>query len=272
MKLTVVAVAMLALAGCGTGIPTSPVVTAAAMPTQALLGALPSDLVGDLRTRADIFYTDVVRCAGKPCRVPGDVIAPTSAATLPTVVLLNGGGKLFTERRYQLPLAVELAKRGAVVFLIAYRGITTLNSDQDSVSDARCAIRYARAQTADYGGDPSRVVVVGHSQGGFLGIEIAIHAEEDADACLADGSAIPDGVIGLGAPRPDLYQAAASAPPIWLFSGSKDRPAEAYGQALRSAGFDATVRILPGVTHDEITDPVATAEVVDLIVEALKTI
>jgi acetyl esterase/lipase len=271
MKILVVAVAVFALSGCGTGIPTSPVVTVAAMPSQALLGALPGELVGDLRTQADVFYTDVVRCAGKPCRVPGDVLAPASPATLPTVVLLNGGGKQFTERRYQVPLAAELAKRGSVVFLIAYRGITTLNSDQDSVSDARCAIRYARAHTADYGGDPSRVVVVGHSQGGFLGIEIAIHAEAEADACLAAGSAIPDGVIALGAPRPDLYQAAASAPPIWLFSGSKDRPAAAYAQALRSAGFDATVQILPGVTHDEITDPVATPEVVDLIVEALKT-
>ena len=89
---------------------------------------------------------------------------------------------------------------------------------------------------------------------------------------MPTAGAIPDGVIALGAPRPSIAGAAASGPPMWLFSGSKDRPAEQYGQVLRSAGFQATVRILPGVTHDGITDAVATPAVVDLIVEALTSI
>jgi acetyl esterase/lipase len=242
-------------------------------PTPPPLGPFASDLAAGLRTDVDLLYTDVVDCGAAPCRVPGDVLAPAGAAILPTVVLLNGGGKLFTERRYQAPLAVELAKRGAVVFLIAYRGLSTGSySDQDSWSDARCAIRYARAHTADYGGDPNRVVVVGHSQGGLMGLDIAIHPEEEAEACLAGGSAIPDGVIALGSPRPSIHGAADSGPPLWLFSGSKDRPAEAYAQLLRDAGFDAKARVLPGVTHDGITDPAAAPEVVDLIVEALRSI
>ena len=37
-------------------------------------------------------------------------------------------------------------------------------------------------------------------------------------------------------------------------------------------GFDAESQILPGVTHDGITDPVAAPEIVDLIVEALEAI
>ena len=240
---------------------------------QPLLGAFPDDQVDGLRTEADVFYTDVVDCGASECRVPGDVLAPADAASLPTVVLLNGGGKLFTERRYQAPLAVELANRGAVVFLIAYRGFSTGSySDQDSWSDARCAIRYARAHTQDYGGDPSRVVVVGHSQGGLMGLDIAIHAEEEAEGCLAGGSAIPDGVIALGTPRPSLHDAAESAPPLWLFSGSEDRPVEVYADLLRGRGYDVTARVLPGVTHDGITDPDATPEIVELIVDALGSI
>ena len=226
-----------------------------------------------LRTEVDVFYTDVVDCGPMTCRPQGDILAPTDGADLPTIVLLNGGGKLFTERRYQAPLAVELANRGAVVFLIAYRGLSTGSySDQDSWSDARCAIRYARAHAQEYGGDPSRVVVVGHSQGRLMGIDIAIHPEDEAEGCLADGTAIPDGVIALGSPRPSLHGVADSGPPLWLFSGSEDRPADAYAGLLRDRGFDAEAQILQGVTHDGITDPVAAPEIVDLIVEALESI
>jgi acetyl esterase/lipase len=261
------------LSACTGGAPSPSPSGTEAVPVASPLGAFPDELVEGLRTTPDVAYTEATDCGGTPCRPPGDVLAPADAATLPTVVLLNGGGKLFTERRYQAPLAVELAKRGAVVFLIAYRGMSTGSySDDDSWDDARCAIRYARAHTAEYGGDPSRVVVVGHSQGGLMGIDIATHPEEEAAACLAEGSAIPDGVIALGSPRPSLFGAAESGPPLWLFSGSEDRPADAYAQGLRDAGFDAESVILPGVTHDGITDPAAAPEVIDLIVEALESV
>ena len=263
----------LALTACAASGPSAPSASADPPLSQPGLGAFPSDLVDGLRTEVDLFYTDVVDCGPTTCRPQGDVLAPPDGADLPTVVLLNGGGELFTERRYQAPLAVELANRGAVVFLIAYRGLSTGSySDQDSWSDARCAIRYARAHTEEFGGDPSRVVVVGHSQGGLMGLDIATHPEEEAEACLADGSAIPDGVIALGSPRPSLHGVADSGPPMWLFSGSEDRPADAYAEMLADRGFDAEAQILPGVTHDGITDPVAAPEIVDLIVEALESI
>ena len=59
---------------------------------------------------------------------------------------------------------------------------------------------------------------------------------------------------------------------MWLFSGSEDRPADAYAEMLADRGFDAESQVLPGVTHDGITDPVAAPEIVDLIVEALESI
>ena len=262
-----------AVVACGATVPASlaPTPTAMPIPSQELLGPFPSDEVDGLVTDADVFYTNVVRCGGSmPCRVPLDVLAPSDAEELPTIVLFNGGGKLFPERRYQAPLAIALAERGAVVFLTAYRGTTTINPDSDSISDARCAIRYARAHTAEYGGDPDRLLVVGHSQGGLLGIDIATHPEEEADACVAGGSAIPDGVVGLGSPPPSLRGAADSGPPIWLYSGSEDYigHADRHAQLLRDAGFDATGEVLEGVTHDEITDPAAVPEIVDLIMQA----
>lgn len=259
-----------ALAAC-TG--SSPLASsAAAVPSPSPLGPFPADLVDGLRTDVDVLYTGVTECGGTPCRVPGDVIAPADGTDHPTIVLLNGGGKLFSERRYQAPLAVELARRGAVVFLIPYRGITTANYDSDSISDARCAVRYARAHTADYGGDPDRVLLVGHSQGGVMGLQIAIEPDEEGEACLAGGSAKPDGVVALGSPRPSLAHAGDAAPPMWLIAGSEDRVGQADVEALREAGFDATGIEVPGVTHDGVTDPAAAPEIVDLIFEALDAI
>ena len=264
------AVIVIVLSACGGAGQTSAPPTA--VPTPSPLGSFAADLVQGLRTDVDILYTDVTECGGTPCRVPGDVIAPADGTDHPTIVLLNGGGKLFDERRYQAPLAVALAERGAVVFLIAYRGITTANYDSDSISDARCAVRYARAHTEEYGGDPDRLLLVGHSQGGFMGLQIAVDPEEEAEACSAPGSAKPDGVVALGAPRPSLRHAGDSAPPMWLIAGSEDRVGNADVEALQEAGFDAEGIVLPGVTHDEVTDPSAAPEVVDLIMEALDSI
>lgn len=263
-------IASLVLAGCA-GLAAAPS-SVSPLPSQELLGPLAADELEGLRTEPDVFYTEVTECGGEPCRVPLDVIAPADRATLPTVVLFNGGGKLFTERRYQTPLAVELAKRGAVVFLVAYRGVTTGNYDSQSFNDARCALRFARAHAADYGGDPDRVVAIGHSLGGLMSLDIAIHPEEEADGCLADGTAIPDGAIGLGSPRPTLTDLATSTPPLWLFGGSEDHIASTDADRLREAGLEVQAQLLPGITHDGITDPTAAPEIVDLIVEALESI
>jgi acetyl esterase/lipase len=206
--------------------------------------------------------------------VPGDVLAPANARDLPTIVLLPGGGTQFADRRvHQGRLAADLATRGAVVFLMAYRSAVTGNYDSAGANDVRCAVRYARFATADHGGDPDRVIVVGHSQGGLHALEVALAPDEDAEACLADGSGRPDAVIGLGAPLPRTAASAdEGALPIWLFAGDEDGDAEGDAARLEERGFDADARELPGVTHGEITDSAATPEIVDLIFEAVDSL
>jgi acetyl esterase/lipase len=236
------------------------------------LGAFPSDAVAGLRTDPDITYTDDVDCGGLTCRVPGDVIAPSEASAAATVVLLGGGSTAFENRRYQQDLAVALAERGAVVFLLSYRSAATGNYDSDSASDARCAVNYARDTAAAYGGDPDRVVIVGHSMGGLMGLDIVTQGDGEAEGCLADGTGIPDAVIGLGAPRPRSRGSGEGAPPIWLFAGSADGDADGTAQLLRDQGFDAQAVELEGVSHDDITQPTAAPEIVDLIMEALESL
>ena len=260
----------LTLTACTGDVPSTS--SGAAAPTQPALGPFPSDLAEGLRTETDLPYTEATDCGGTPCTVPGDVLAPADGSDLPTIVMLGGGSTPFAERRYQEDLAVELAERGAVVFLMSYRSAVTGNYDSDSYNDVRCAVRYARAATEEYGGDPSRVVAVGHSQGGLVALVIAIQPEVEADACLADGSGKPDGVVALGSPTPSFVGAGDTAPPMWLFAGSDDRDAEGTAQRLRDRGYDAQAQELPGVTHEAITDPIATPEVVDVIFQAVDSV
>jgi len=79
------------------------------LPPQPTIGPFAADAVEGLRTETDITFTEVTECGGTPCTVPGDVLAPSEGTDLPTIVLLNGGGTAFADRRYQAPLAAELA-------------------------------------------------------------------------------------------------------------------------------------------------------------------
>ena len=256
----------LALTACSAASDSS---VASAVATQPTLGPFPTELVAGLRTATDVPYTATTDCGGTPCHVPGDLIAPADGADHPTVVMLGGGATPFERRRYQQHLAIALAERGVVVFLMSYRSAATGSYDSESVNDARCAVRFARANAAAYGGDPVRVVVVGHSMGGFLGLNLALQPEEDAEGCLADGTSKPDGVIGLGAPRVRPSVQPEDAPHLWLIAGSEDDLAAGAAERLRDPGFDVEAHELPGVTHDGITDPAAAPEVVDMILDAL---
>ena len=111
--------------------------------------------------------------------MPLDVLAPEDGDALPTIVLLPGGPGAFEDRRYLETLAAELAQRGAVVFLATYRSEATGDTTDAGLSDVRCAIRVARSRTGEFGGDPDRLVLAGHSFGSSLALETAANAEAE---------------------------------------------------------------------------------------------
>ena len=237
-------------------------------------GAFPADLTQGLRTDVDVPFTRLVACGSGTCAVPLDVLAPTGAAALPTIVLLPGGPPPFEHRRYLEQFAAELARRGAVVFLAAYRSPASGHPEGFRLPDVRCAVRYARSVTAEYGGDATRVVLVGHSVGSDLALQTAVLPEGDTPDCLAEGDGIPEAVVGLaGFQGVVLDGAADEGPPMLLAWGTAD---EVYGEggpelteALTAAGFDTDYREFEGVDHPGIVDPEATPGAVDLVFEAV---
>jgi acetyl esterase/lipase len=227
-----------------------------------------------LRTEVDVLYTEVVGCGGwGDCAVPLDILAPTDAAGLPTVVLLHGGPIPFHERRYLDALAAATARRGAVVFLASYRSGATGNPVTDSIEDVTCAVRYARSVTEQYGGDPARVVVVGHSYGSDLALSTAVSPETETPDCLAEGDGRPEAAVGLAGFTATPDAAAAPGPPIFMAGGADDL-ASLMGpdvlKATQAAGFKAEFHEFPATSHESIVDPAASPATLELIFKAIE--
>src|SRR3990172_2159820 len=59
-----------------------------------------------------------------------------------------------------------------------------------------CVVRFARAEAARFGGDPSRLSLYGHSAGANHAANIAFAEPEVSTGCVAEaGSVVPEGLV-----------------------------------------------------------------------------
>jgi pimeloyl-ACP methyl ester carboxylesterase len=156
---------------------------------------------GRVRTKLDVPMTRRhLPCFEFPatgCVNLVDIYYPEHANRWPTVVTIHGRPRTPSDMR---EMAHELAKGGAVVFNADYRGVRPVSKGfPESIDDVACAIRFARANTARYGGDPDHIVLVGHSYGGYVGMMVSVAGDRfpgRAGDCLVDrGSSLPDGFV-----------------------------------------------------------------------------
>lgn len=228
-----------------------------------------------------------------------DVYTPKKPGAWPVILVLPGGGD---PKESLVDLSRGISEQGAVVFTPDYRSNAPLPPKEDIASgnkDAACAIRFARAKATEYGGNPSRVIVVGYSAGGAVGATMALAGDDFEGDCLVSGvSAYPDAFVGLDGAYdiikliPEYYYNLAT-PEEWKvispFTYVNRQPirkdvkfyimvgyteelveyAKAFHEALKAAGYTTTLTQLPGVGHSQIPDP-KREEVMRTIVEALQ--
>jgi acetyl esterase/lipase len=210
---------------------------------------------------ADALSLDVYRAQG-------------ASGPVPVVVFFYGGTWRDGERDYYRFVGEALAREGVVVIVPDYRKAPA-HPFPDFMLDAAKAAAWAKAHAADYGGDPARVHLMGHS----AGAQMVALLGTDARYLEREGLRPRDfaSVIGLSGPYdflpirerkvrdvfPDpkawpqtqpVNFVDGDEPPFLLLHGGSDRRvwkqnSVRLGELLQRAGEPVRVRILPGTGH-----------------------
>ena len=220
----------------------------------------------ELASWTEVPFTPDVACddVGTTCQLTMDVLAPTAPGSRPIVLLVAGGPNPLEDQGYVMGAGFPVAVHDAVVMNPVWR------QDRDrgggwptSFQDVACAVGVARAVGPEYGGDPGRVVLVGHSLGGWAGAVVALSPR---DLTPADGACNPTS----GSLRPDALVTLAGAvkltgqgPQQFLrgfFDGSRtDRPqrwaqSDPFALAATTKHNQLPVTVVQG-TGDTAVDP-----------------
>jgi acetyl esterase/lipase len=206
---------------------------------------LPADTCrGDVCSTAELAswtgvpFTSLVACddVGTTCQLTMDVLAPTAPGSRPIVLLVAGGPNPLANQGYVMDAGFPVAVHDAVVINPVWR------QDRDqgggwptSFQDIACAVGVARAIGPDYGGDPDRVVLVGHSLGGWASAVVALSPTEvpaDGACNPTSGSLRPDALVTL-AGAVDLDQRGSGLPEFLrgFFDGSRAQRPQRWAQS-----------------------------------------
>lgn len=211
-----------------------------------LLSAMP--LSAEKKTVKDIQYSQSTdEYARSRCKL--DICYPTDTCGNKVVVWYHGGGLTSGEKQLPGQLCRE---KGVVVVGVNYRLLPKVDIDT-CLDDCAQALAWVFKHIGEYGGDSSKIVVTGHSAGGYIAAMLGLDKSwlgrhgVDADSLAAvvpfSGQAIShfsyrkmhdipnlQPTIDKYAP---LYHVRPDAPPIILITG--DRELELFGRYEENA-------------------------------------
>ncbi|MBX0291612.1 alpha/beta hydrolase [Hymenobacter sp. HSC-4F20] len=121
------------------------------------------------RRTAGLAYVPATDSAYSPERHRLDVYAPKAAGPglRPVVVFIHGGSWNSGNKNFYSFIGRRLAKQGVVAVVINYRLAPQVRVPQMADDCAR-AVHWTAAHIRQYGGDPQRLFVMGHSAGAGL--------------------------------------------------------------------------------------------------------
>jgi len=197
--------------------------------------------------------------------------AEAARAPLPIILFLYGGSWQSGMREGYGFAGRALAARGFLVAIPDYRLVPEVRFPTFLEDNAR-ALRWVRANAARFGGDPDRIVLVGHSAGAYNAAMLALDPR-----WLGEDRRAVRGLVGLAGPydflplsgpittaafgqERDLAStqpvnfASAGDPPALLLHGGRDtlvhpRESRRLAERLQAAGVDARVKIYPAIGH-----------------------
>lgn len=133
-------------------------------------GALSSDAAGDAEVAASL---------------------PSAASGRPVVIFWYGGSWQSGSKSDYRFVGAALADRGYITVLPDYRLYPDVKFP-DFLDDAAHAVAWVQQHAQEFGGDPHRIVLMGHSAGAHTAAYLALNHE-----FLARRGANPDAIVGL---------------------------------------------------------------------------
>ena len=205
----------------------------------------------DYKTEKDILYRTAKEAQNddyiaERCRL--DLYYPADSKDFTTVVWFHGGG--ITSGNKFIP--EKLKEQGIAVVAVNYR-LSPKVKCPVYIEDAAAAVAWTFRNIAKFGGDPAKIVISGHSAGGYLtsmvGLdkkwlnEFGIDANNIAMLIPFSGHTITHMTIRKERGIPDsqpvvdefapLYHVRSDAPPLILITG--DRELEMLGRYEENA-------------------------------------
>lgn len=203
-----------------------------------------------------------------------DVYAPLDAADAPVVVFFYGGSWQDGRKALYGFVGNALAARGIVAVVPDYRVYPEVRFPT-FLEDGAKAVSWAKDNAAEFGGDPDRLVVMGHSAGAHIAAMLALDGrwlaaegiDPDRDVAALVGLSGPYDFLPLkrkdiiavfgGANRPETQPVefvTADAPPAFLAAGEDDTVVEprnttALAAALEDAGVPVRTKLYPSRGH-----------------------
>lgn len=254
-----------------------------------LLVAAPA-FAAELKIRKDIPYADPPNK-----RQMLDVYSPADAKDLPIIVWIHGGGWKAGDKAGMQKKPQAFGDKGFVFVSTTYRFAPEVTV-KEMTGDCAKAIHWAHDHAKEIGGDPDRIIVMGHSAGAHLaalvctddsylkkeGLSLAILrgcipvdvSVYDIPKRLADGGTVPadtfTALFGKTAEEQKSYSPAAHVAadkhiPPFLILHVASRPetkaqSEWFAQKLKAAGISAKVYAAENKTHGTINSELGLQE------------
>ena len=252
-----------------------------------LIGVLiPSTAVAQIRIVSDVDYIAAAEYSDKKDRL--DIYTPANAAKAPVIISIHGGGLRQGDKSQQTFVGERFGANGFVTVVVNHR-LSPAVMHPAHIEDIAQAVTWVKRNIAQYGGDPDKLFVIGHSAGAYLAALLVL----DSRYLSAHGLTPRDirGVVpvsaffyvdrpGVAPDRPkdtwgtdvSVWKAASPGsyvsprvPPMLLLSADGDdawrrEQQTEFSKTLTAAGHpDITVRMIAGRTHNTVWSEMAKA-------------
>lgn len=203
-----------------------------------------------------------------------DLYSPAKLdAPVPGLIFIHGGGWQEGNKRDYKFYTIDFAERGYVAATIGYR-FSQEAGFPGCVEDAKCAVRWMRANAKEINVDPDRIVVIGGSAGGYLAMMTGYSAEVEewnATGGHPGVSSAVAAVVDLYGP-PDLTEPMAQD--HYIITSFMKKPytevPELYAQASPMMHLDP--KDPPTLVIQGTIDDIVPVEFSDKLVERLKAV